>query len=362
MKRILEIDGLRGIAILLVVSFHYINNQLHQSDHIIGIILSKVTGFGWVGVDLFFVLSGFLIGSILLSKKRSKNYFKTFYIRRIVRIVPNYYLLLFVFILILHSGYFDSNNFLTGNNSIPLWSYFLMVHNFLMADLGNLGNRSISITWSIGIEEQFYIVFPFILYKLKNGLLPWLLGLIVILAILSRIPNDHHWIPNYVLLTSRADALSFGIIIAWINLNYSIYQIATKHRYLLLILLFATILLCGILYANYSDLGILRHTFFSFIFSILVVLALGYNKNFYGKFLRNRQLRWIGRISYSLYLFHYLILGLLHHIFGQRDITIRNMSDVALTIIAFAISLTFSFLIYTYLEAPMIKIGKKYNY
>ena len=79
-KRIPELDGLRGIAILLVLSFHYINNQLIQSENKIGKTLTKLTSFGWVGVDLFFVLSGFLIGSILMRSQSSPKYFTTFFV------------------------------------------------------------------------------------------------------------------------------------------------------------------------------------------------------------------------------------------------------------------------------------------
>ncbi|HKP32089.1 MAG TPA: acyltransferase family protein, partial [Chitinophagaceae bacterium] len=80
-KRIKELDGLRGIAILLVLSFHYINNQMVNRTDTLSKAITKATSFGWVGVDLFFVLSGFLIGSILIANKLKDNYFRTFYIR-----------------------------------------------------------------------------------------------------------------------------------------------------------------------------------------------------------------------------------------------------------------------------------------
>lgn len=84
MKRISQIDGLRAVASLLVVSFHYINNQLTNSQGTIGKFFAKLFSFGWAGVDLFFVLSGFLIGSILISNKKKNKYFSIFYIRRFV--------------------------------------------------------------------------------------------------------------------------------------------------------------------------------------------------------------------------------------------------------------------------------------
>ena len=148
-KRIPELDGLRGIAVLMIIIFHYVNNQLVNSHSLTGRIIYGITSFGWVGVDLFFVLSGFLIGTILMNNKGAENYFSTFYIRRIVRIIPNYYLLLVLFILIGLIPLFSSDDFLAGNNTIPMWTYFLMVHNIFMAHQQNFGNTPISVTWSI---------------------------------------------------------------------------------------------------------------------------------------------------------------------------------------------------------------------
>ncbi|RYE28256.1 MAG: acyltransferase, partial [Sphingobacteriales bacterium] len=119
MKRIPAIDGFRAIAILMVIAFHYINNQLVGTTTGIGRVLYQLTGFGWVGVDLFFVLSGFLIGSILLINRTSPKLFKTFYIRRLLRIVPNYYFLLVIFLLVKSLSYFKDDYFLTGNDVIP---------------------------------------------------------------------------------------------------------------------------------------------------------------------------------------------------------------------------------------------------
>lgn len=128
--RIPELDGLRGLAILLVISVHYFYNP----DANMPVALHFLQGFfclGWTGVDLFFVLSGFLIGGILLEVRASPNYFKTFYIRRFFRIVPLYYLWLFCFIalLFLRGSTFDAQSAQAGINW-PLWGHFLFLQNF----------------------------------------------------------------------------------------------------------------------------------------------------------------------------------------------------------------------------------------
>lgn len=360
--RIAELDGLRGIAILLVISFHYLNNQLTHSVNKWGILLGKVTSFGWVGVDLFFVLSGFLIGSILIRNKGSNTYFSSFYLRRLVRIIPNYYLLLVIFMVITAVPLFASNNFLTGNNVIPAWSYFAMLHNFFMARLANLGNDAMSVTWSIGIEEQFYIVFPFIVYFLKEKWLPFVLITAIVAASFLR-AGYQSWIPPYVLLPCRMDAISFGALVAWVNQRYDLPALAKKYFWLLLACIAADMAVCGYLFAKFNDLGPAKNTLFAMVFAILLVFALSFAHSWYGRLLRNKILVWVGTISYSLYLFHYLILGLLHHFTGNGNgIGINNTKDILVSLGAFFVAVGFSWVVFKLLETPMVNWGKRFKY
>lgn len=361
-SRIPELDGLRGIAILLVLSFHYVNNQLVNSSHIIGKLVAKVTSFGWVGVDLFFVLSGFLIGSILLRNELSRNFFATFYIRRFVRIVPNYYLLLLVFMLLGEVSSISENHFLSGGREVPIWSYFAMVHNLFMAKLNSLGNDAISVTWSIGIEEQFYILFPVVLYFLSSRYIPHFLVFVIITANLLRLGFEH-WIPPYVLLPCRMDAIAMGIGVAWLDQKFGVKEVVVKKYTLLVSLVFFSVLTCGYLYIKYKDIGPVRHSIFALVFSILLMWALSMKDGTFGVILRNKYLMWIGTISYSLYLFHYLILGVFHEVFlNQHGVVINDIRDIAVTISALSFSIIFSWGIYKYMEAPFVRIGKRYKY
>jgi peptidoglycan/LPS O-acetylase OafA/YrhL len=131
-SRIAELDGLRGIAILSVVLMHYFYNPdpnlkgpIHQ--------IQRIFALGWSGVDLFFVLSGFLIGGILMDQRRSPSYFKTFYLRRAFRILPVYYLWICLFIAFVlvggpllrahtHSGQLPALNF-------DIYQHFLFLQN-----------------------------------------------------------------------------------------------------------------------------------------------------------------------------------------------------------------------------------------
>jgi peptidoglycan/LPS O-acetylase OafA/YrhL len=361
-KRIPELDGLRGVAVLMVVSFHYINNQLINSSSRIGRIIYKLTSFGWVGVDLFFVLSGFLIGTILMNNRQAKNYFSTFYIRRIVRIIPNYYLLIGIFVIMCLIPFFSTDYFLTGNNVIPVWAYLVMVHNIFIAHLQNFGSTSISATWSIGVEEQFYIVFPLLVYFLKEKWLPWLLVLAIIIAPIARMQYQH-WIPPYVLLPCRMDSIAFGALIAYINHFYSLTAVVKRFRSAITFLMVLDIAICIFLYVRYGDLGVFRNTLFAFIFSTMVVFALVYKNSIYGSVLRIQKLVWIGTISYSLYLFHDLILGICWRIAGGDDENIlETLRGGVITTIALIISLGFSWLVYRKLESPFVLYGKRFKY
>lgn len=361
LSRIPELDGLRGVAILLVVLFHYISTQLPGSTHPMGRMLRYATSFGWVGVDLFFVLSGFLIGSILIVQKHSPRYFSTFYMRRLVRIVPNYFLLLALFVIVWQLPYFANNYFLTAHNDIPLWSYFAMLHNFYMAARHSLGNDALSITWSIGIEEQFYLLFPLLVYFLHRRWLPYLLSALIVGAIIVRAQFDH-WIPKYVLLPARMDGLAIGFLVAFLHQEGLLAKYKTALNRWLMAVMIVVIAACGYFYWRLGDLGVVKHTLFSIVFAIMLIFALTRQGSWYAAFLRNKALMWVGTISYSLYLFHYLILGVAHHITGQHDIGISNIADIGVTVAAFIASLLFSWIVYRQLEKPMVAVGKKFQY
>src|SRR5688572_13459000 len=132
------LNGIRAIAVISVMLFHFYPS---------GIFL-----FGWMGVDLFFVLSGFLITNILLKNKYSNNYFKNFYIRRAIRIFPIYYIV--VIPLLVLNIVFKSNDYWGVS------SYLFYFQNFTAISRDYL--HGLQHTWTLAIEEQFYLFFPFI--------------------------------------------------------------------------------------------------------------------------------------------------------------------------------------------------------
>ena len=361
-KRIPELDGLRGVAIIMVVAFHYVYNQLTEPSGTLERAVSTLTSFGWVGVDLFFVLSGFLIGGILMRTKSSANFFSTFYFRRLVRIVPNYYLLILVFFLMSSMPYFSQDYFLTQNNVIPGWAYLTVLQNFFMARLENFGNTALSVTWSISVEEQFYLIFPLAVYFLPRRRIP-----LFLLAAIAAAPVFRYysrgWISAYVLLPCRMDAIAFGALIAWLNESGKLAGFLERNARLLWMLLLADLLVCGFLFFTYGDLGVVRNTLFSLFFAICLLFALGYKESVYAGLLRNKVLGFIGTISYSLYLFHFAILGLFKYLAGKWNGTaLRGMSQVTISLAALCLSVFIAWLIYRKFETPFVALGKRLKY
>jgi peptidoglycan/LPS O-acetylase OafA/YrhL len=159
------LDGLRGIAILLVLLYHGLFSIHFESAPLI-----RLTAIGKLSRsddDLFFVSSGFLIGGILLDVKDSPHYFKTFYVRRAYQILPLYMAVLGIFLLRLISFHLFRDWF--GNpqpKHIPFLSYVFFFQNFWMVFLGSFGLAFLSPTWSLAVEEQFYLTAPLLVRRI----------------------------------------------------------------------------------------------------------------------------------------------------------------------------------------------------
>ena len=138
MKRVSQLDGVRGIAILIVLVWHYFNCQIVSQPRTFISYCAHATSLTWTaGVDLFFVLSGFLIGGILLDRRDTSNYFRVFYLRRVCRIFPLYFLVLAVFLALSATSIATSPSFQSlFHDPFPLWSYVTFSQNILMGMRG----------------------------------------------------------------------------------------------------------------------------------------------------------------------------------------------------------------------------------
>jgi peptidoglycan/LPS O-acetylase OafA/YrhL len=213
-------DGLRGIAVLATMLFHAQYFAGVNGTALWERAYAMTAGLGWAGVDLFFVLSGFLITGILYDSRAQPNYFRVFYLRRAVRIFPLYYAVLFLlFFLVpalLRVGHLNppADAFGTRENQLFAWLYLV---NWDLAVQGfGFVTPLIAHFWSLSVEEQFYLVWPAAVRSFSRRGLMGLCGVMVVIAVLVRAVMFLRGTPTaaYVLPFARMDGLAIGALIA----------------------------------------------------------------------------------------------------------------------------------------------------
>jgi peptidoglycan/LPS O-acetylase OafA/YrhL len=301
--RVSELDGLRGIAILLVLVFHFTPSSGPL------FFLAHIFQTGWVGVDLFFVLSGYLITGILLDSVGRPHYYRNFIIRRSLRIFPLYYACLLLY------------GFLTFYPSPIHWGDFLHAGGAAWY-LGYLGNISVFLQnawpgaamltplWSLQVEEQFYLSFPFIVYAARRRTLTMILLASVVAAFLLRViltlslPNN--LVGTYVLMPCRMDDLAMGGLVAIAQRERPQWL---KQRWIgwLTGLSAAAFLGTCLLFTVTPWSGVMRTLGFTaagLMFTGILVMLIAWRQPFLLALCRLRVLVWLGTISYGLYLLH----------------------------------------------------------
>ena len=352
LNNIKPLDGLRALAIFLVLVWHYFDGQVKSTNNVI-YCLKFLTYFSWSGVDLFFILSGFLIGS--------KNYFKSFYMRRVLRIFPAYYLILFGFGILLFTG-LSSHFTWFSMNGIPFYSYLFYIQNFWMKN--GFGGNWMGVTWSLALEEQFYLVLPLLIFVINPKHFPKLLVACIISAPIFR--TLFHGFNSYVLFPARMDSLFLGVLIAYYYLNGTIEKIFKQRKRLLLLLLTIS-LLSLYLTDQRTNLwgigGVYFHSLLALFYGTLLVLVLVADKNsLFIKALSNPFMSFIARISYMVYLTHDIFLGIFHQLILKNWPQINNYKSFLVTLLALITTIIFSTISYYVFEKPILSFGKKYKY
>jgi peptidoglycan/LPS O-acetylase OafA/YrhL len=360
MTHILFLDGLRGIAIIMVLLFHFWILPLAQ--YLYNPFFFNLGHFLMHGVTLFFVLSGFLIGGILITNKSSKKYFQTFYVRRFLRIIPLYYLLLAIYYLLKFTIYSDLSSSIT-TSKIPDWTYPFFLQSIYIPEYG-LGPRLISASWSLCVEEQFYLIAPAIIYYVpKNKLLILILSTMLLALISRSLFPGINGLGELTLITSRIDALLIGVIIAIIyqsnTLKTELTKVIKEIRILLLTLSFGILLS----FQNFS-LGTFRLTWIALFFGIIILIALIDDKSTLRKIFQAKPFRFIGKYSYGIYLshmpIHYLTQGTI--LKGVRLFENQILDVIFLNSISIIFCIIISYIIFEVFENKMISLGKKYRY
>jgi peptidoglycan/LPS O-acetylase OafA/YrhL len=357
----------------MVVIFHYIQ-LTHLTRH--GSLLSYLqspTRLGWSGVDLFFVLSGFLIGGILIDARDSSNYFQVFYRRRFFRIVPIYAAVLLFFPILQAAAQGGARGGFAwlNENPMPWYSYWTFTQNFWMAHTTLFGANALAVTWSLAVEEQFYLTLPLFIRLLSPR---WLLRFVLIgifCAPVLRTAIYVNWpqkaIAAYVLMPCRADALLLGVLAAillreprWrqrIECAKPIWSVAFP------------IFLLGLGYLTWkwpylaSRLeATAGYSWLALFYVSLLLYSLTRPNSVASRVLRMKWLGWLGSIAYGTYLIHDIVLGLFFA-YGWKSAPVVNSGATLLTVLAALVfALSIAWLSWRYFEHPLVRYGHRLSY
>jgi peptidoglycan/LPS O-acetylase OafA/YrhL len=382
-RRMPELDGLRGIAILLVLVWHYVAcgaklkgdpATMPLAESLLRGALGALTSMSWSGVDLFFVLSGFLLGGILLDNKESPSLFKTFYARRICRLFPLYYLSLLLFCfatLVLGSPANRGIKWLLYQ-PLPIWSYATFTQNFITAFSNSFGANWLGVTWSLAVEEQFYLVLPLIIYFTDRRHLPFVLVTLILAAPLLRVTlllNQPGIAPgcNYVLFACRADSLLLGVLGAWMVRQELLVKALQAGRTCLnqtLALLLAGVAVFSLNSPHFAAdlMGVFGYTWLALTYLLLLLVVLTADQSPLARVCRLAWLRWIGTVSYGIYLLHQVVSGLCHGLILGQPPALTDLSSGLVTALAFALTLLLAGLIYRLFERPFVELGHRFQY
>ncbi|HVF49063.1 MAG TPA: acyltransferase [Pyrinomonadaceae bacterium] len=400
-RRVPELDGLRGVAILLVLFYHYFQSAQMPAA------LAALGRLSWSGVDLFFVLSGFLVGGILLDARTSPNYFKTFYARRAYRILPLYALLCVAFWLIrglTNAQHADPALAWLFSNAHPWYAYAALLQNFFMAYAGTLGPAWLGATWSLAIEEQFYLTLPFIIRYVRPRQLPYVLASILIAAPIVRaalrLAFAHGEFGAYVLMPARADALMLGVGAALLMRSREGREFLLRNRYVLYAA--QVVLLGGMVWMSLKTTGAsaetsvaaaaattettsaqtatldawassrlylrtllssLNYTWIALFYACMLLIAVTQRRSALARALRARWLMAAGVVAYGAYLFHQPFLGLCYGLARRGRVpAIENAGDAGLTLVALLLTLALAKISWSYFERPLVARGHEFRY
>lgn len=340
------LDGLRGIAILLVLGLHLFQSGAPLTNYFVA-KLSTIASIGQSGVDLFFVLSGFLITRILLSSKGQNGYFFKFYTRRILRIFPLYYGFLLVYFIICP---LLSKDISISVDQIWFWLY---LQNF--AFTFEIPIEGPNHFWSLAVEEHFYLLWPVIVYyfSLRQLYRTALLGIILCFA--TRVLLLHYDYGVFYFTFCRIDGLALGGILACMERENTL-QIAKK------VFIATPVMLILFLLPTYMYLGgqqdywlqLTKSTLISLFFFCLLGLIIQMEPgNILLRFLSISFLTFTGKISYGLY----VLQGIGFYITMKLGFYQSSFCLVLLS--SFLINYVIAYLVYSFYETPFLKLKSK---
>jgi peptidoglycan/LPS O-acetylase OafA/YrhL len=355
-RRIVELDGLRGIAVALVILLHYGVRRQASLDALQQVPrLWALLEMSWSGVDLFFVISGFLIGGILLDHRESPQLLRAFYVRRACRILPLYGALLAVSFAPVFGGLSAASG-----SPIPLAAYLVFAQNF-WTSAGVRAALWLAPTWSVAIEEQFYLLAPFAVRLLSRRALVRVVLASIVIAPLLRVASAQGLLPfsSWDFTLCRIDAPAYGVLGALLVRDAAGVAMLRRHattlRRALPLLLAGWVALSQLLLAQSGRtvLFTIGLSYLALTALVLLLVVKHHPGSIAGRIARATPLVWIGRRSYFLYLFHVPLMAVLR---------ILPVTFPVRVVVAIALLLVLAEASWRYVEAPILNAGRRFRY
>lgn len=357
MKYIKQLDSIRAIAVLLVMISHWIPTTY---------LINKIPN-GGLGVDMFFVLSGFLITWILLDNRQKADLenagkgmiIKNFYIRRTLRIFPIYYLV--VFLLLIFSSY-------TGTDIKTSYPYYLTyTSNFYIHDNGEWPGI-LSHLWSLAVEEQFYLIWPALMLFVNKRYLLHVIYIFIGVGVLSQFLFITDPM-GPIITTACFHAFGAGALLAW-HLVYNkeglpkLYK-ATKVLAAIAFVFFVAV----VVKPEWNIIKVFRviSTAFGLFIITYLIYTLPTGKLKFGFIWNNRVLIFLGKISYGLYLYHNIIPYFTNKVMEKMGISLHNLLPYKLgSLLTIGINLSIlmvvSWFSWILIEKPVLGLKKYFEY
>lgn len=371
MSRIPELDGVRGFAVLLVLMVHILPYNPVSVELPFSKYVHSFSHMGWVGVDIFFVLSGFLITTILLRTKAGDGYFKNFYARRSLRIFPLYYLTITMVFVLVYLFFPDQREEVVF--SLP-WYYFY-VSNWGFSFLTLADPFAIGLTWSLAIEEQFYLIWPLIVCYLNSKRLTVFSLILVISSLILRIVIPYIYISPtvdygelfYHATFTRLDSLILGALIAIAYESKSLKK--TLNVLAAPVFVVALAMVAYLVYLNpisplwdNPPMYIYGFTFIALGAGGLIVMLTTYSENnLLRRIFRIRFLSFFGKYSYAIYLFHRIPILFLDKYFKENSIS-GYPGWFLFSFLALLIPVIMALISWNLFEGPILNLKKYFEY
>jgi peptidoglycan/LPS O-acetylase OafA/YrhL len=342
------LDGIRAVAALLVLSLHVTTGESIPSE------LRKLTLIGQTGVDLFFVLSGFLITRILLSSRTSGTYFSHFYVRRILRIFPLYYFFLVLFFFVRPLIFADA----WTPFSHQIWSW-LFLENIPLT-FNSIPTGGPNHYWTLAVEEHFYLLWPLSVWVFSTRQLRFFLGGLIILAPIVRIALLSQNLGTYYFTFARMDGLALGSLLAVLyqEQNARSRSLTIVARSLLIALPIFLIPMFLAFSGSHADwLQVVKLSLIpAFYFALLSFCLFDSAGSGVVGIFSLRPLRWLGSISYGLYVYHAITFEFVErfHI-GETNLPLRF-------IVFFGVTVLIAYLSYKFFESPILRLKYRFAY